>query len=59
MKAIIPDHGTVNFPKQLGVEEVRRILVQSGYTQVEGATATVSDGGNTITFSRNLGGAKA
>jgi hypothetical protein len=59
MTVNIPDNDSLDFPAQLGVEETRRILIQMGYTQVEGASASVEDGGETITFARQSGGAKA
>lgn len=58
MTITIPDHGTITFPRQLGVEEARRQLDQLGFTQVVGATATVDAEGN-ITFARTTGGQKA
>lgn len=59
MKVTIPDHGEINLPKRLSVEEARRQLSQLGFTQVDGATATVDAATGNITFARNAGGAKA
>lgn len=58
MTVNIPDYGPLRLPNRLEVEAARRQLVGLGFTQVEGATATVAANGD-ITFARNTGGAKA
>jgi len=58
MEVNIPDNDPISFPSKLSIAETRRILVQMGYTQVEGADASEDEDGN-ITFSRQSGGAKA
>jgi hypothetical protein len=58
MQVSIPDFGTLNLPNNgQSIEEVRRSLVQLGYTQVANAQATQDAAGN-ITFTRATGGTK-
>jgi hypothetical protein len=58
MKVHIPDYPTLEFPTRKTVEETRRILIDQGYTTVEGARARVEANGD-IHFERNVGGEKA
>ena len=55
----LPDGSVRTFPKTFSAEEVRQALISSGVgSSLASATLTVESGGNTIRFSRPVGGTK-